>query len=129
MNRQGKGNQSGTQLGLWVRNRRKELDLTQEQVAERMGVDIPNNWVTQLETGRRKGLPETDQLIALSEALRVTMTELLQGAGVVPIDIDATQAGADPEVERIVALVRTVNWTPDRVEMATDMLRNYIKWG
>lgn len=56
-----------------IREKRKELSLTQEQIAEFLGVSIPavNKW----EKGR--GYPSIDSLKAIAEFFGVTIDELL----------------------------------------------------
>jgi transcriptional regulator with XRE-family HTH domain len=69
----------GVELGKWVRQRRDALKMTQEQVWSRMEMPTgESNWIAQLENGRRKRLPDFDVLNALSEALRVPVTEVLR---------------------------------------------------
>lgn len=78
------GAMHGVLLGRWVGQRRKALGLTQEQLAERMdNDDIDGNWITQLETGRKKRLPEQPAIGQLAHALRVAEIEVLRGAGVI----------------------------------------------
>ena len=57
-----------------IRQRRKALGLTQEQIAQRLGVSAPavNKW----ESGQ--GYPEVEKLIQLSELLGVSLDELMK---------------------------------------------------
>lgn len=115
----------GVQLGQWVRARRTALGMTQEQVWDRMGAPGGDmNWITHLEGGRRKSLPDTDYLVALSEALRTTMTDVLRGAGVLPIDVEETSEHA-PGSQTMHALVDMIDWTmsPDNRQNVEDLLR------
>lgn len=61
-------------IGTNVRRLRLALDLSQEVVAERMGVD--RAYVSALELGRRN--PTVITLWHVSEALGVTMAELVE---------------------------------------------------
>ncbi len=62
---------------------RKQLGLTQKQIADELGVTAPT--VTQWETGERK--PNIIMLKKLSVILKCSTDELLA-----PIDVDETQA-------------------------------------
>ena len=103
----------GVELGRWVRAKRTALGMTQEQVAARMEMDIDPNTIAQLESGRRKGLPDTDYLIGLAQALRVSVTEVLRGAGVLPVDLEQAPEIA-PGSATIHALVDMIDWTADQ---------------
>jgi transcriptional regulator with XRE-family HTH domain len=86
--------------------------MTQAQVAERMEADVDTNWITQLELGRKKGLPEWTYLHGLSLALRVPVTEIHRAAGQMPEGMEAAPemaAGSDV----IHALVDMIDWSAD----------------
>ena len=68
--------------GNFIAQRRKELGLTQRQLAERLGVT--NKAVSKWETGQ--GMPDVGVLLELSRVLGVTVDELLEG-----------EAGSGPE--------------------------------
>lgn len=67
-------------LGLAIRSRREELELTRKQLAERAGLSLVT--VHHIEIGRR--LPSLDSLDLLAMALETTARDLL--AGVFPWD-------------------------------------------
>jgi transcriptional regulator with XRE-family HTH domain len=121
MNRNGKGRDMakrasglGGQLGRWVASRRENLGLTQQEVWERMDPPPPTaNWVSKLETGRIQNLPDFDQINALSEALRVPVTEVLRGAGVLPEGVDQAPEIA-PGSTTMHALIDMIDWTRDQ---------------
>jgi transcriptional regulator with XRE-family HTH domain len=101
----------GIQLGKWVRARRDALGMSQEDVWRRMEVEnVAANWISKLETGRVRYLPDHELLHALSVALRVPVTEVLRGAGVLPVDVEAAQESA-PGSATIHALVDMIDWT------------------
>jgi len=95
----------GELLGRWARRRREELDLTQEQVAERMGGGITGNWVTRLETGRVRNLIPQPTLGRLAAALETGPVDLLLAAGVLPPERFAETATVGPNVARLRELV------------------------
>ena len=69
-----------------IKVRRKELDIKQSKLAEM--VDISNNHISSIETGRQK--PSMDIFIKLCDALKVTPDYLLLGsmhASNIPQDI------------------------------------------
>lgn len=58
-----------------LRNKRKELELTQEEVADRLG--ISRQAISKWENGN--GYPDIDNLILLSKLYGVSVDDLLQG--------------------------------------------------
>ena len=63
------------QIGKFIANCRKERNLTQEQVAEKLGVS--NKTVSRWETGN--GFPDVSLLQPLCELLNISVNELLLG--------------------------------------------------
>jgi len=64
-----------TQLGIRIRRRRRDLDMTQAQLAELTG--IPQFHISAIETGRISDI-KTDTLWRLAKALQVTTDSLLE---------------------------------------------------
>ena len=64
-----------TKVGAFIKELRREHNLTQEQMADRFGVS--RRTVSRWENGRN--LPELDLLIELSDAFGVDLRELLEG--------------------------------------------------
>ncbi len=62
-------------LGAEIQRRRKQLGLTQEDLAQRM--DVSRQSVTKWETGQ--SAPDLDRLVQLREVLNVSLDELLKG--------------------------------------------------
>ena len=62
-------------IGAFIAARRKEMGLTQQQLAERLGVT--NKAVSKWESGN--GIPDISLFTALAEVLGVTADELLRG--------------------------------------------------
>lgn len=73
-------------LGAEIQRRRKQLGLTQEELAQRM--DVSRQSVTKWETGQ--SAPDLDRLVQLREVLSISLDELLKG----PAD-----SGAEPQTE------------------------------
>ena len=67
-------------LGTYVRERRMEMGLTQEQLAERIGETTTQAEVSRLERGHII-LPRRDRMEALAEALQVSLGSLLIHSG------------------------------------------------
>jgi transcriptional regulator with XRE-family HTH domain len=67
-------------LGNFIRERRQDLGLTQEQLAERIGETVRQAEVSRLEHNRIS-LPRRDRLTALAAALEVSLGELLVRTG------------------------------------------------
>jgi transcriptional regulator with XRE-family HTH domain len=69
---------SRTEIGLRIRERRRELGYSQQQLAERMGATQPR--ISAWEKGRRE--PGYDNLLRLTSALGVTVDWILRGGEV-----------------------------------------------
>jgi transcriptional regulator with XRE-family HTH domain len=67
-------------LGNFIRERRQELGLTQEQLAERIGDTVRQAEVSRLENNRIS-LPRRERLAAIAAALEVSLGELLIRTG------------------------------------------------
>ena len=65
-----------TALGLAVKHRRAELELTQEQLSLRS--DLHQRWISNVETGKRN--PNYDSLRRLAAALGLSASELIARA-------------------------------------------------
>lgn len=72
-------------LGANIRHRRKELRLTQEELAARL--EITQSYLSEVENGKRS--PLVGRLASFAEALEVSPSYLLAGAALVPISENA----------------------------------------
>ncbi len=79
-----------TMFGTWMRQRRQELELTQEELEARSG--IPQSYLSQIERGA-VGRPLRDKLKALSAALDVPLWQL--AALVYDVRLDAVEQVSD----------------------------------
>ena len=86
-----------TRTGEWIAARRKEKNLTQRELAARLGVT--DKAVSRWETG--KGYPDVSLLPALADELGCSVNELLSGRRLAP---DEVPAAAE---ENLAALCRT----------------------
>jgi transcriptional regulator with XRE-family HTH domain len=99
-----------TQLGRAIAGRRKVRGLTQEQLAEAVGVS--SEWVSQLERG--VGAPSLEGLVRLAEALATDAPALLAAAldpkrrEVVDELVAELAALDDPAVEVLAATARAL---------------------
>jgi transcriptional regulator with XRE-family HTH domain len=71
---------AGRALGAYIRERRIELGLSQEQLAERIGATKVQSDISRLERGR-VSLPRPSVLMALAAALEVPVGNLLIASG------------------------------------------------
>jgi transcriptional regulator with XRE-family HTH domain len=67
-------------LGTFIRERRQDLGLTQEELADRIGGSVRQAEISRLE-GNRIALPRRDRLEAIANALDVSLGELLVRSG------------------------------------------------
>lgn len=66
-------------IGQYVRNRRRVLGMTQQELADALGWE--QTTISHLELGRRKGIPEPWQLNELARVLRVSVFDMLKAVG------------------------------------------------
>lgn len=105
----------GSALGAYVRERRKKLGLTQEQLAE--AADLEQTWISQVETGRIVE-PSRGMIERLARGLRCSVDDIYRAAGFIsaPWEEDASATdfkrmideffGEHPELTDIVERVR-----------------------
>lgn len=72
-------------LGKFIRARRLTLGMTQEQLAERVGVGVRQADISRLE-GDKIDLPRRDRMEAIASALGVTLGDLLIATGWLEIE-------------------------------------------
>lgn len=90
-------------IGKLITKLRKEKNMTQEQLAEKLSVS--NKSISRWETGRN--MPDMALLIPLSEALGITTTELLNGETVSHVNNETNQA-----------VINTINYSSKKINMA-----------
>ena len=88
-------------LGQIIRQRRKEMGLTQDQVSAR--VDITKPYLSNIETGRVKNPPTDGVIVALERALNFPAGQLLKLAHLArtPPDVRDEHEQLSAEVERL----------------------------
>lgn len=87
------------QTGKFIAQLRKEKELTQQELAEKL--NVTDKAVSRWETGR--GLPDADSMLALSNLFGVTINELLLGKRISTPD-EAKEEGAKIAVEYVKTL-------------------------
>ncbi|MBO5239332.1 MAG: helix-turn-helix transcriptional regulator [Lachnospiraceae bacterium] len=107
-------------LGLRIRKRRKQLHLTQIELAERTELSV--SYISYIETGKKS--PGLSCLLSIAQALNTTIDNLLTGT-LSPSShnkqcADALFAGCSPE-ERAVLL----KYLPEFLEDVSKFLQNY----
>lgn len=100
-----------TSLGSFIRERRQELGLTQEQLAERIGVNVRQAEVSRLESGRI-ALPRRERMELLAAALEVSLGELLVRSGW----MDEGDALPDRDPDRDIDLIAWSGPVPEDVD-------------
>lgn len=126
----------GVRLGQWARECRESLNLLQDQVAHRMSevlsADIDPNWVTQLETGRKKRAIQQPYLGALVEALESSEEVALRACGLLtthePREGDMSLAMLSKNERAVVESMRTARVTPERVSQLKTAIGGWIEW-
>lgn len=91
-------------IGKFIAQKRKEKNLTQEQLAEKLNVS--RQAITKWETD--KGLPDVSNLIALSDEFGLSLDELIKGDIAVKKKIIADSAAKKWHILVIVYLVAIV---------------------
>ena len=80
-----------TSIGARIKQRRKELGLTQIQIKEATGISSGN--MSEIENGSK--LPSTPTLIALSSTLNCSIDWILKGESPSDNNTDATDSGEE----------------------------------
>jgi transcriptional regulator with XRE-family HTH domain len=93
-------------LGTLIRERRQDLGLTQEELADRIGGSVRQAEISRLEAGH-VALPRRERLEAIATALEVSIGELLVRTG--------WMQDGDQLASAIASSPRN-GWTPDEVE-------------
>jgi transcriptional regulator with XRE-family HTH domain len=88
-----------TSLGAFVRERRHDLGLTQEQLAERIGETVRQAEISRLEQGRIS-LPRRDRMEHLAAALEVSLGELLVRSGWMEEGDDLPERDLERDLDR-----------------------------
>ena len=101
------------QFGTQIRNRRKELGLTQDQVAARAGISKP--YLSNIETTKVKNPPSDTVLHSLAEALEVDSAELTWLAHLerTPGDVRREHEVLEAELAKLRGIVRELLKTRD----------------
>lgn len=73
------------ELGRFIKSRRQELSLTQDELAKRIGVNY--TYISKIEKGRLPYSPSEETLRLLAKALEIEPLELLQKAEKVPDEL------------------------------------------
>jgi len=109
-------------LGEAVRKRRKQLELTQEQLALRVGISKP--YLSNVETERAKNPPSDPVVIRLERELGFYVGELLRVAhiGRSPADVRQENEMLTAEVDKLRILVRQLKDGKSGVGEAADLL-------
>lgn len=101
-------------LGEFMKNRRNELDMSRNQLANKAG--ISHTEVHRIETGERKQ-PSLKVLCAIADALNMPQEELLKVAGYAPSDDTST-------VERLFPGLKTQKQRETVERIADGLSRN-----
>lgn len=104
--------------GEFIARRRKELGLTQRELAEQLGVT--NKAVSKWETGQ--GMPDVGMLLELSRVLQVSVDEILEGEETVreekqnPPETGTATETESPKIEKDIHEERLLDIAVDRAE-------------
>lgn len=117
----------GALLGAWVRRRRADLGLTAEEVVSRMGPGVPQNYVTSIENGGRKGIVAQPRLGQLARALGASELDVLRASGLITDQPDAAPV-SDPVRDQLCDLIRRVDLGGERSRFLLNVLRDFEEW-
>lgn len=103
-----------------VQERRQRLGMRGDELAFRIG--RAPSWVSRIETGGQRNLPEPDIMHKLAAELGVSVADLLDAAGyevyenqAVRADAASDDASDEPDaVRELVAMLRQIRLTADR---------------
>ena len=116
-------------LGTFIRERRFDLGLTQEQLAERVGPTVRQAEISRLERGQVV-MPRRQKMEHIAAALDVTLGDLLHSSGWLTNDEADDLAFMDSPVEttshmreEMTALRETLQLAVERIEVMESRMR------
>lgn len=101
-------------FGKWLKRQLHRREWSQARLAREAGVSptAVSHWIT------GKKLPDAESCDKIAEAFFLSRDEVLSRAGLRPVEHDDSET-----VRELIALVRRIHWTPDRVNSARGMLQ------
>lgn len=114
-----------TTLGSYIQELRENLGWTQDDLGEKIG--RPKFWISGIEIGRKKNLPEPHELRQIAIALGVSVTELLAAAGYIDAEAEDEKSPADSVVEELMPLIRQVQWNDFYRKLARSLLLDFLQ--
>ena len=115
-------------IGKFIARARKEQKLTQEELAEKLGISYKA--VSKWECG--KGLPDASIMIELCKILKITVNDLLSGEKINDSDymIKAEEnfIYLKKKVDRVIKVICTVEWIMVLIDIALVFVHMYFNW-
>ena len=113
-------------FGEKMKTRREELGITQEQVAERLGVS--RNTVSRWETGERNAKDETKKKIAA--LLRTTVADLMNDNDFQPFTVTSDVANQEDTIAKMTSLLRLAVKNKDTMSNNDkQLLKSLLRYG
>lgn len=94
-------------FGRYIKSRRESLGLTQEDVADDLG--LSQGYVSRLELGMAQSIPARPTLRRLARSLRVEMCDLIAAAGYIDRDPAPAEVELEDDEAIFTSLMRGVN--------------------
>jgi transcriptional regulator with XRE-family HTH domain len=112
-------------LGQFIRANRLALGLTQEQLAERLGDNVRQSHISQLEQDVVK-FPRRERLEAIAEALNVTLGDLLISTGWLDVEhaalIEQLDDDEEPDPDVLEEAMAVLSAAKEMVAETADLL-------
>jgi len=104
-----------TDFGIWLKLQLEEQDMTQSELAEKIGVQPPQ--ISRIISGERG--PTTETLIKMADALRMPREKIFRAAGIIAPEpninetveqiLHETQSMSEQDQQEILAFIRMKN--------------------
>lgn len=115
-------------IGKFIANCRKEKNITQEKLAEVLGINVKS--VSRWENG--KTMPDYSILKALCSELNITVNELLSGEKIKESDYihkaEENFLNLKKKVDRVVRVINIVEWIITVIIVSLFFIHMYFNW-
>lgn len=115
-------------VGKFIAECRKSKNMTQAELAKKL--NITDRAVSKWETG--KGMPDSSLMLALCDALGISVNELLSGEKIAPCDYvvkaEENFLNLKRKVDRVVKAINIVSWIIFAITVALFFAHMYFNW-
>lgn len=117
-----------SKVGRFIAECRKSKNMTQAELAKKL--NITDRAISKWETG--KGMPDSSIMLALCDALGISVNELLSGEKIAPCDYmgkaEENFLNLKRKVDRVVKSINIVSWILFAITVGLFFAHMYFNW-